>query len=94
MREDHERVLLHDDVVVAQPAVQVVVVLVNEVAEGNGDITEGDDDVAADVGVLRRLEDLEEEREVGIAELRADTKELGERERGRGAQDLVLKYDQ
>ena len=52
MREDHERVLLHDDVVVAQPAVQVVVVLVDEVAEGDGDITEGDDDVAADVGVL------------------------------------------
>ena len=92
MREDHERVLLHDDVVVAQPAVQVVVVLVDEVAEGDGDITEGDDDVAADVGVLRRLEDLEEKGEVGIAELRADTKELGERECGRGAQDFVLEH--
>ena len=77
--QDHERVLLHDDVVVAQPAVQVVVVLVDEVAEGDDDITEGGDDVAADVGVLRRLEDLEEKGEVGIAELRADTKKLGER---------------
>ena len=91
MSKHHERVLLHDEVVVHQTRVQLIAVLVNDVAEADRDIAECDDYVAANVRILRCLEDLEEEPVVLVTELGAHAQEFAEGESGGGAQDLALR---
>ncbi len=60
------------------PLVQFVAVLVNDVAEADGNVAQSDDDIAADVRVLGGLQDFEQETVIEIAELRAHAKELAE----------------
>ena len=60
MRQDHKRILLHDDAAVRKALVQLVTVLVDDVAKGHGDISQRDDDVTPDVGVFRRFENLKQ----------------------------------
>jgi len=55
MGQNHESVLLYNEVGVGKTLVQFAAVVVENAAEANGNISERDDDVAADVGVLGRL---------------------------------------
>ena len=91
MREHHQRVLLHHQVRVRQPAVQLVAVLVDDRAERHRDVAERDRDVAPDVRIPRRLEDAEEQVVVCVAELRAHAEELAKRERRHRPQCRVLR---
>ena len=90
MCEHHQRVLLHHQVRVRQPAVQLVAVLVHDRAERHRDVAERDRDVAPDVRVARGPENPEEQVVVRVAELRAHAEELAERERRHRAQRRVL----
>ena len=50
--QHHERVFLHDHAGVREPFVENKAVLVNDVVEGDGDIAQGNHDVAANDMVL------------------------------------------
>ena len=79
MRQNHKCILLDDDAAVRKALVQLVTVLVDDVAKGHGDISQRDDDVTPDVGVFGRFEDLEQQPVMLVAELRTDAEELAER---------------
>jgi len=91
MREDHQRVFLDNQFVVFQALVQFVGVFIDDSAERHCDVSKGNDDVALDVGIFRRLEEGKEEAMILFAELGADTKEFTERQGGRRAQNGVLR---
>ena len=55
-------------------------VLVDHVTEADRDISEGDNDVASNDRLLSIVENAEEQREVLLAEPRANTHEFGKRE--------------
>jgi len=55
MGQNHERVLLYNEAGVGKALVQLATVVVENAAETNGNISERDDNIAADVGVLGRL---------------------------------------
>lgn len=78
MRQDHQRVLLDDEILVGKTSVQLVAVLVDDGAERNSYITEGDNDVATNSRVIGEFQDLEKQAMVLVAELRADAKELAQ----------------
>jgi len=69
MREHHQSVLLHHQILIRQTPVQLVAILVNDRVERDSDVTERDGDVAPDVRVSRCLQDAEEQAVVRIAEL-------------------------
>lgn len=89
--EDHERVLLDGEVLVVKAGVEAVAVLVHDGRKADGNVSESDDDVAPHGGFARRLEDLEEEEKVLLAELGADAHELAEGERGGRLEHRVLR---
>jgi hypothetical protein len=76
MRQNHEGVFLDRKVVVGQPVVQAIAVFVDHVVETNGHVSEGDYDVALDDWVSRSFHNLEEQHEVRLAELGANTHQL------------------
>lgn len=78
MGQNHECVLLDDEVGVGEALVQFVAVVVENAAEANGNISECDDDVAADVGVLGSFQHVEEYWMPFVAILGADAKEFAE----------------
>lgn len=90
MGQHHESVLLDDEICVGETLVQLVAVLVNDVVKRNSDVSERDNNVAPDVRILRRLENLEQKMMVCVAELGTDAQELAERERSRRPQCPVL----
>ena len=90
MREHHQRVFLHHEILVREATVQLVAILVDDAVERHRDVAKCDHDVTPDVRVLRRFEDLEQKPVVLVAELRAHAEELAERERRRRTQDAVL----
>lgn len=57
--QHHQGVLLDGHTGIVQSLVQFGTVFVDDVVEGDCNITKGDDDVAADAGVLRGFENLE-----------------------------------
>jgi len=59
MGQNHECVLLDDHAGVGEAFIQFVTVVVEDAAETNCDISEGDDDVAAGVRVLGCLQQVE-----------------------------------
>ena len=59
MGQNHKRVLFDDEAAIGKALVQFVAVVVKDAAETNGNISERDDDIATDVGVLRRLQQIE-----------------------------------
>lgn len=60
MGQHHERVLLDHQIIVGQPLVQLVAVLVDDIAEGHRDVTQCDDGVTTDARVLGGFQDLEQ----------------------------------
>ena len=94
MGEDHQRVFLHDDVLVRKTLVQLIAVLVDDIAETDSHITKSDDDVRADVWVLGCFEDFEEETVVLVAELRTNAEEFTEREDCRSPEHFVLRIEE
>ena len=60
VRQHHQGVLLHDQVLIRQALVQLIAVFINDTAERNRNISEGDDGVTSDTGISGCLEDLEE----------------------------------
>lgn len=78
MRQDHQRVLLDDETLVGKTSVQFIAVLIDDGAERDRYITEGDNDVAANGGVFGGFQDFEKQAVVLIAELRTDAKELAQ----------------
>lgn len=56
MGQNHKRVFLNDEAGVGETLVQLAAVVVENAAETNGNISERDDDVAADVRILGRLQ--------------------------------------
>ena len=72
MGQHHEGVLLDDEIRVGETLVQLVAVLVNDVVKRNSDVSQRDDNVAPDVRILRRLENLEQKMMVCVAELGTD----------------------
>lgn len=90
MRQHHERVLLHNDVLVRQPSVQLAAVLIDYSAERDGHVSESDYNVAPDARVFRGLEDAEEQVVVFVAELGAYAEEFAESECSRCAEGSVL----
>lgn len=69
MGEHHERVFLDNQVLIREAFVQLIAVLVDDVAKGDSDVAERDDDVTTDARVFGGLEDLEQEVMVLVAEL-------------------------
>ena len=80
MRQHHQSILLHDEITIRESLVQLITVLIDDVAKTDGHITKSDDDVRADVRVLGRFEDFEEESVMLVAELGAHTEEFAERQ--------------
>lgn len=78
MREHHKSIFLDVEVLVSQPSVQVIAVLVDHVVETDGDISKGNHNVSANVGVLGGLDNLEEQEEILLAEPGAHTHKLTE----------------
>lgn len=78
MSQDHERILLDDNVAVREALVQLVAVLVDDVTEGHSDVSQRDDNVTADIGIPGGFEDFEQQPVVLVAELRTNTEELAE----------------
>lgn len=60
MREHHERVFLDHQVLIRETLVELVAVLVNDVAKGDSNIAKRDDNITADARVFGGLEDLEQ----------------------------------
>ena len=79
MGQNHERVLLDDEVGVGKALIQFVTVVIEDATEANGNVSERDDDVAADVGVLGRLQQIEQYRVPFVTILGANAKEFAER---------------
>ena len=52
MCENHERVLLDDEVLVRKTFVKLIAILINDIAERHSNISESDHDIAADIGIL------------------------------------------
>jgi hypothetical protein len=69
MREHHQCVLLHDKVSVRQAFIKLIAVLVDDIAKRNRHVAKRNNDVAADIGVLRCLKDLKEKVVVLVAKL-------------------------
>lgn len=90
MCQDHERVLLDDHILVGQAFVEFVTILVDNVAERDSDVAQGNDDVAAYTGVLRYVQNFEQQPVVGVAELSTDTEELAKRKSSCGSQSALL----
>lgn len=80
--EDHEGVLADGQVLVEQAAVELVRLGVHDGRPADGDVAEGDDQVALDDRIGRLGHDGEQELEVVVAELRGHTHELGQRRDG------------
>lgn len=60
MCENHERILLDDKVFVRKTFVKLVAILIDDIAERYSNISESDHDIAADIGILRGLQDLKQ----------------------------------
>jgi hypothetical protein len=60
MGQNHERVLLDDEAGVGKTLVQFVTIVVENAAETNGNVSERNDDIAAGVGILGRLQQIEQ----------------------------------
>lgn len=90
MCQNHKGILLDINVLVRKTLVKVVAVLVDHVVETNGDVSQSDDDVTANVRVFGRLEDLEEQEEIVLTEPRADAHELAQRKCSRIPERWIL----
>ena len=94
MRQHHQSILLHDEITIRESFIQFIAVLVDDIAETDSHITKSDDDVRADVWVLGRFEDFEEESVMLVAELRTNAEEFTEREDCRGSEHFVLQIEE
>ena len=89
MRQHHERVLLHAQVRVAQARIEPPTVLVHQRAEAYGHITQANHHIGAHHGVLRRLEHVQQQRQMLLTKGTRDTHELAQRER-RGTPHVLI----
>lgn len=91
MREYHQRVLLHDKVAVRETLVQLIAILVDDIAEADCYVTQRDDNVGADIDVLGRLKNFKQKSVMLVAELRAYAEELAEGKNRCRSKDPILK---
>lgn len=90
MCQYHECILLDNQIFICKARVQLIAVLVNDIAETNGDIPKRDDDVTADTRIFRRFQDFEKQLVMIITKLRANTQEFAECERRSSSKGPVL----
>ena len=55
MCEDHQSILFDDNVTIRQAFIQFVTVLIKDIAEGDSNVSKGDNYVASNVRISRRL---------------------------------------
>ena len=60
MCKNHERVLLDDKVLVRKTFVELVAILIDDIAERYSNISESDHDIAANIGILRGLQNFKQ----------------------------------
>lgn len=60
MSKDHERVLLDHKVLVRKTFIKLVTILIDDIAERYSNIPQSDHDIAADIGILRGLQDFKQ----------------------------------
>ena len=94
MRQHHQSILLHDEITIRESLVQLIAVLVDDIAETDSYVTKSDDDVRADVWVLGRFEDFEKETVMLVAELGTDAEEFTKREDRRSPEYFVLQIEE
>ena len=94
MCQHHQSILLHNEIAIRESFVQLIAVLVDDITETDSYVTKSDDDVRANVWVLGRFEDFEEETMMLVAELGTDAEEFTKREDRRSPEHFVLRIEE